>query len=120
LPLTIEVAKSFRIRIAASSKRLGPSFSRPGSILLPHDRLLYQALADQAAPIVADKTDPARFDIYERSSIELIGRGVGIFATHLELLEALDKCGAGTVDIGVIVYNRSSPVTGGCGARVSL
>ncbi len=47
-----------------------------------------------------------RVDIYERSSIELIGRGVGIFATHLELLEALDKCGAGTVDIGVIVYQR--------------
>src|SRR5215471_17150379 len=44
--------------------------------------------------------------IFERSSIELIGRGVGIFATHLELLEALDKCGAGTVDIGVIVYKR--------------
>lgn len=47
-----------------------------------------------------------RVGIYERSSIELIGRGVGIFATHLELLEALDKCGAGTVDIGVIVYKR--------------
>jgi 2-polyprenyl-6-methoxyphenol hydroxylase-like FAD-dependent oxidoreductase len=47
-----------------------------------------------------------RVDIYERSSIELIGRGVGIFATHLELLEALDKCGAGTVDIGVIAYKR--------------
>jgi len=45
-------------------------------------------------------------DIYERSSIELVGRGVGIFATHLELLEALDKCGAGTVDIGIIVYKR--------------
>ena len=45
-------------------------------------------------------------DLYERSSIELIGRGVGIFTTHLELLEALDKCGAGTVDIGVIVYKR--------------
>src|SRR5215470_2759310 len=44
--------------------------------------------------------------IYERSSIELIGRGVGIFATHLEMFEALDKCGAGTVDIGVIVYKR--------------
>jgi hypothetical protein len=27
----------------------------------------------------------------------LIGRGVGIFATHLELLEVMDKCGAGTV-----------------------
>ena len=47
-----------------------------------------------------------RVDIYERSPIELIGRGVGIFATHLELFEALDKCGAGTVDIGVIVYKR--------------
>jgi 2-polyprenyl-6-methoxyphenol hydroxylase-like FAD-dependent oxidoreductase len=47
-----------------------------------------------------------RVDIFERSSIELIGRGVGIFATHLELLEALDKCEAGTVDIGVIVYKR--------------
>jgi len=45
-------------------------------------------------------------DIYERSSVELIGRGAGIFATHLELFEALDKCGAGTVDIGVIVYKR--------------
>jgi 2-polyprenyl-6-methoxyphenol hydroxylase-like FAD-dependent oxidoreductase len=33
-------------------------------------------------------------DIYERSSVELIGRGVGIFASHLELFEALDKCGA--------------------------
>jgi 2-polyprenyl-6-methoxyphenol hydroxylase-like FAD-dependent oxidoreductase len=45
-------------------------------------------------------------DIYERSSVELIGRGVGIFATHFELLEALDKCGAGTVDIGVMAYRR--------------
>lgn len=45
-------------------------------------------------------------EVYERSSVELIGRGAGIFATHLELFEALDKCGAGTVDIGVIVYKR--------------
>ena len=45
-------------------------------------------------------------DIYERSAVELVGRGVGIFATHLELMEALDKCGAGTVDIGVIAYKR--------------
>src|SRR5271155_360002 len=54
-----------------------------------------------------------RVDIYERSSVELIGRGVGIFATHLELLEALDKCGAGTVDIGVIVYKRITFDRGG-------
>jgi 2-polyprenyl-6-methoxyphenol hydroxylase-like FAD-dependent oxidoreductase len=54
-----------------------------------------------------------RVDIYERSSIELIGRGAGIFATHLELFESLDKCGAGTVDIGVIVYKRVTFDRGG-------
>jgi hypothetical protein len=52
-------------------------------------------------------------DICERSSIELIGRGIGIFATHLELFEALDKCGAGTVDIGVIAYKRITFVGAG-------
>jgi Reverse transcriptase (RNA-dependent DNA polymerase) len=60
LPLTIEVPKSFRIRVTGPAKRLGPAFSRPGSILLPHDRLFYQALADQAAPIIASKTNPSR------------------------------------------------------------
>jgi Reverse transcriptase (RNA-dependent DNA polymerase) len=60
VPLTMEVPKSFRIRVVVQSKRLGPNYSRPGSILLPHDRLLYQALADQAAPIVAAKTDDGR------------------------------------------------------------
>lgn len=60
LPMTVEVAKSFRIRVAVTAKRLGPAYSRPGSILLPRDRLLYQALADQAAPIVDAKTDHTR------------------------------------------------------------
>jgi hypothetical protein len=60
VPLTIEVPKSFRIRVAVQSKRLGPNFSRPGSILLPRDRLLYQALIDQATAIAAAKTDGTR------------------------------------------------------------
>jgi hypothetical protein len=60
LPMTIEVPKTFRIRVKASIKRLGPSYSRPGSILLPHDRLFYQALADQAAPIVKASSDSTR------------------------------------------------------------
>jgi hypothetical protein len=67
VPITIEVPKSFRIRVAVKPERLGPNFSRPGSILLPHDRLLYQALADQAAPIVAAKTD------YKRSFSHRLG-----------------------------------------------
>jgi len=57
IPITIEVPKPFRIRVAVPSKRLGPNYTRPGSILLPRDRLFYQALADQAAPIIQAKTD---------------------------------------------------------------
>jgi hypothetical protein len=60
VPMTIEVPKTFRIPIGAGAKRLGPNYSRPGSILMPKDRILYQALADQAAPIVEKKTDHTR------------------------------------------------------------
>ena len=47
VPITMEVPKTFRIRVAVSSKRLGPNYSRPGSILLPRDRLFYQALGNR-------------------------------------------------------------------------
>ena len=61
IPLTVEVPKSFRIKVSGtSSMRLGPSFSRPGSVLLPKDRLFYQVIADEAAPIVDNNTDKTR------------------------------------------------------------
>lgn len=61
IPLTIEVPKAFRIKVVgANTKRLGPSFTRPGSILPPKDRLLYQIIADEAAPIVEQVIDEAR------------------------------------------------------------
>jgi 2-polyprenyl-6-methoxyphenol hydroxylase-like FAD-dependent oxidoreductase len=44
-------------------------------------------------------------DVYERSTVELVGRGAGI-TTHPELLEALEKSGAGTRDLGVVVDKR--------------
>jgi hypothetical protein len=59
LPLTIEVPKSFRIPIGPQ-KRLGPAYTRPGSILMPKDRLLYQAFADLAAPIINVGLDATR------------------------------------------------------------
>lgn len=59
LPLTVEVPKSFRIPVGAT-KRLGPAYTRPGSILMPKDRLLYQAFADLAAPIINAGLDGAR------------------------------------------------------------
>jgi 2-polyprenyl-6-methoxyphenol hydroxylase-like FAD-dependent oxidoreductase len=44
-------------------------------------------------------------DVYERSTVELVGRGAGI-TTHPELLEALHQSGAGTRDLGVAVDKR--------------
>jgi 2-polyprenyl-6-methoxyphenol hydroxylase-like FAD-dependent oxidoreductase len=44
-------------------------------------------------------------DVYERSPIELVGRGAGITA-HPELLDVLEASGAGTRDLGVEVEKR--------------
>ena len=44
-------------------------------------------------------------DVFERSPVELVGRGAGI-TTHPELLDALEQSGAGTRDLGVEVPKR--------------
>ncbi len=44
-------------------------------------------------------------DVYERSPVELVGRGAGI-TTHPELLAALEASGAGTQDLGITVERR--------------
>jgi 2-polyprenyl-6-methoxyphenol hydroxylase-like FAD-dependent oxidoreductase len=44
-------------------------------------------------------------DVYERSRVELVGRGAGITG-HPELLDALEASGAGTKDLGVEVPKR--------------
>ena len=44
-------------------------------------------------------------DVFERSPVELVGRGAGI-TTHPELLGALETSGAGTRDLGVEVERR--------------
>jgi 2-polyprenyl-6-methoxyphenol hydroxylase-like FAD-dependent oxidoreductase len=44
-------------------------------------------------------------DVYERSRVELVGRGVGI-TVHPELLEALEASAAGTRDLGIDVPKR--------------
>ena len=44
-------------------------------------------------------------DVYERSPVELVGRGAGI-TTHPELIDALIASGAGTADLGVEVPKR--------------
>lgn len=55
-------------------------------------------------------------DIYERSAVDLYGRGAGI-VTHKELIDALEVCGASTTDLGVqitgrVAYNQSSEIIG--------
>lgn len=60
VPLTVEVPKSFRMVVAANIRRLGPPFSRPGSILPLKDRILYQAIADQFSNSIEAETDRSR------------------------------------------------------------
>lgn len=55
-------------------------------------------------------------DVYERSRVELVGRGAGI-TTHPELIEALEASGAGTAELGIevpkrIAIDRNGKVTG--------
>src|SRR5512139_1838499 len=44
-------------------------------------------------------------DVYERSPVELVGRGAGITG-HPELLDALEASGAGTAELGIEVPKR--------------
>lgn len=44
-------------------------------------------------------------DVYERTGVELAGRGAGI-VTHAALIEALEAVGASTADLGVAVSER--------------
>ena len=44
-------------------------------------------------------------DVYERSNVELVGRGAGI-TTHPELLDALRASGAGLTNLGIEVEKR--------------
>ncbi len=60
LPVTIEVPKSSCIKISSQPPRPGPNYSRPGSILMPKDRLVYQIISDEAAEIISKKTDKNR------------------------------------------------------------
>ena len=55
-------------------------------------------------------------DVYERSPVELVGRGAGI-TTHPELLQALEASGAGTRELGIevpkrIAIDRQGRITG--------
>ncbi len=45
-------------------------------------------------------------DVFEKSPVELSGRGAGI-VTHQALVDALDLCGAGTEDLGVHIQSRT-------------
>jgi 2-polyprenyl-6-methoxyphenol hydroxylase-like FAD-dependent oxidoreductase len=46
-----------------------------------------------------------RTDVFERSDVELFGRGAGI-VTHPDLLQALQRSGAALNDLGVAVHER--------------
>ena len=52
-------------------------------------------------------------DVYERSTVELVGRGAGI-TTHPELLQSLESSGASIRDLGVEIERRIALDRAGC------
>ncbi len=90
MPLTIEVPKSFRMWVGTTpgqGSNTGPSFTRPGSILLPKDRLLYQAIADQCAPLVDEKTNKKRSFSHRLS----LGEDDNMFLSNRECWSQMQK-----------------------------
>jgi 2-polyprenyl-6-methoxyphenol hydroxylase-like FAD-dependent oxidoreductase len=53
-----------------------------------------------------------RTEVFERSDVELVGRGAGI-TTHPELLQSLVRSGADLNDLGVVVHERIALDAGG-------
>jgi 2-polyprenyl-6-methoxyphenol hydroxylase-like FAD-dependent oxidoreductase len=53
-----------------------------------------------------------RTEVFERSHVELVGRGAGI-TTHPELLQSLVRSGANLDDLGVVVHERVALDAGG-------
>ena len=51
-------------------------------------------------------------EVFERSDVELVGRGAGI-TTHPELLQSLVRSGADLNDLGVVVHERIALDAGG-------
>lgn len=91
LPVTVEVPKSYRMPVAVASRRLGPSYSRPGSILLPKDRLLYQVFADQAAEIIEEKTNKKRSFSHRYAGKDSLHMFVPTRSSWSDLQKALDE-----------------------------
>ena len=58
LPITMDIPKKQRIRLFGL-KRQAPNFVRTGGILFPTERLVYQAIADVAQPIMEKKLNRA-------------------------------------------------------------
>lgn len=56
-------------------------------------------------------------EVFERSVVELVGRGAGI-TTHPELLQSLVRSGVDLNDLGVVVHERVALDAGG--PRVSF
>lgn len=71
-PIEMEIPKSARVSSRASAM-IGPNYFRPGSVLLPEDRLIYHFIAQEACSIIESAID--RSVVFSNKPLPTKGQG---------------------------------------------
>lgn len=88
-PVEMEIPKSSRVSSKASSV-IGPNYFRPGSILLPEDRIVYHFIAQEACTAIEPAID--RKAVFSNKPLPKKGEGfVSASAQWRKLRKSLEK-----------------------------
>lgn len=88
-PIEMEIPKASRVS-SRSISVIGPNYFRPGSVLLPEDRIVYHFLAQEASEAAEKKIDRAKVF----SHLPLADAGAGFVSSHAQwslLKQKLEK-----------------------------
>ena len=71
-PIEMEIPKGARVS-ARTTSIIGPNYFRPGSTLLPEDRVVYHFIAQQAEPVIENSLD--RSKVFSNKPLSKAGEG---------------------------------------------
>jgi hypothetical protein len=84
-PIEMEIPKGARV-FARTTSIIGPNYFRPGSTLLPEDRVVYHFLAQEAEHIVEKALD--RSKIFSNKPLAIAGEGFASSSSQWRLLKS--------------------------------
>jgi hypothetical protein len=88
-PIEMEVPKNSRVSSKASSL-IGPNYFRPGSILLPEDRIVYHFIAQEASSVIEASLN--RKAVFSNKPLPTKGQGFTSPSSQwIELRKSLEK-----------------------------